>query len=226
MERTKAWVAAGVMFLGLSSATQAALPSFADIPADHWFGVAPGAGVHESGLMIQWNDGKSPDPVLWGFRWVDQAEQENPITHEIYTPATTGLDLLNAVEQGDVRLLVTSATFSWGEGIVGIGYSATPGTPVQYVPGVPGTEDAHTMNPADHYLEFWYSGFWSYNTASAGAADFSESWVGAGDRALSDGSWDQWTPVSLLPTPEPASLGLLACGAIALLARRSRRTIR
>ncbi len=52
------------------------------------------------------------------------------------------------------------------------------------------------------------------------------SGVGAGDRALVDGSWDGWSwhgngfGTGPVPVPEPATLSLLGIGAVALLRRR------
>ncbi len=39
--------------------------NFDDI--DYWVG----SGANESAMVIQWNDGNSPQSVVWGFRWDD-----------------------------------------------------------------------------------------------------------------------------------------------------------
>ena len=97
---------------------------------------------------------------------------------------------------------------------------------------------------ADHYREGWFTGFFDYfNAASSpfgGGGTWTESQVGAGDRALTDGAWDglSFAPNFTATSPdEPAAaaaaavpeptLGLLAfVGAASFVASRSRRARR
>ncbi len=72
---------------------------------------------------------------------------------------------------------------------------------------------------------------WGYYASDDGR-NWADPWVGAFDRVLYDGAWDGWSygswdfttwmhgPAPVTPAPEPATLGLLAMGGVALLRRR------
>ncbi|MGC8861299.1 MAG: hypothetical protein ACP5R5_00840 [Armatimonadota bacterium] len=77
------------------------------------------------------------------------------------------------------------------------------------------------------------SNWWEYWTSSDGET-WSSSWVGCGDRALSDGAWDGWTwsppwpatgtPPDVPVVPEPSSLNaicfLVGLAGVKLLRRK------
>lgn len=76
-----------------------------------------GSGSKKAALVIEWHDGKSPDALVWGYRWDGEAN---------------GLDMIVAIAQADPRLvLLTQYTGSMGYTICGIGYSEQ-GLPITY----------------------------------------------------------------------------------------------
>lgn len=174
-----------------------------------------GSGVKQAALVVDWNDGKPNESLLWGFRWDGSA---------------TGEDLFRAIDAADPRLFLdvkTDPTF--GDFLNAIGYD---------VDG----DGFSTADPDDHYhAGFELGNFWAYFTFEStpfGPGGWAESNVGFADRPLANGSWDGWNwdafpadppgePVAAVaaPVPEPTSVGLIvgAAGAI-LLARRRRPT--
>src|ERR1700750_554644 len=56
--------------------------NFSDI--QYWVG----SGTNEAAFVVQWNDGKNPDALVWGFRWNGNA---------------SGEDMLKAIAKADHR---------------------------------------------------------------------------------------------------------------------------
>lgn len=68
-----------------------------------------GSGSKKAALVIEWHDGKSPDALVWGYRWDGEAN---------------GHDMIMAIAQADPRLvLLTQYTGHMGNTMCGIGYS-------------------------------------------------------------------------------------------------------
>jgi hypothetical protein len=226
--------AALVLSSFLSAPAARAAVSFNDV--QFW----AGTGSNRAALVVDFNDTKGPESVVWGFRWNGTA---------------TGEDLFRSIVEADPRLYAKRKTFSFGTATLGIGYDTngngfaiSDGTSFDPVTGIAaGNENqadgATPTDPADHYREGWFSGFFSYYTAGAspygGTGTWAESPVGAGDRTLTDGSWDglSFAPgyqgslpdeptAATAAVPEPAT-GLLAfVGAVSIAAGRSRRVRR
>lgn len=212
---------------GLSRA--ATVTDFSDI--QYWVG----SGTNEAAMVLQWNDGKSPVSLAWGFRWDGVA---------------TGFDMIQAIDAADSRLSVVvnpdfpTAVFGIFYDVDGTGGTFTPGSP-----GVFGVSDdvAGTVSdPNDHYQNGWASlGFWEYYASGGsfdtengpntypgssslpgtnGTPDWISSWSGASDRELSNGSWDAWDyapgfasetldiPTAAVPEPGTAALICLSGG--------------
>ena len=66
-----------------------------------------GSGTNQAALVIDWNDGKSAESLLWGYRW---------------NGAATGLDMFESVVNADPRLYAHIGAFSFGASVLGIGY--------------------------------------------------------------------------------------------------------
>jgi hypothetical protein len=178
-----------------------------------------GSGSNQAAIVIDWNDAKTPESLIWGFRWDGVA---------------TGQTMLNAIEAADPRLTQTpggggpSTVYGLGFDTDSDGFSIT------------GTGDAGTPTDADdHYKVGWFSaGFWSYwvnnnNQTTlpnqSGVGDAATRWSSSGGgfttRTLSNNSWDGWSfapgftstrpsPPDAVLVPEPSML----VGAVLILA--------
>jgi len=198
---------------------------------DFWAGAAPGPGIHQAALVIDFDYPGAPagaPSLIWGYRWP---------AHE----TRTGRDLLAAVIAADPRLEATGLEFGF---IDTLRYDADlDGTPDFTHPGF----DPRTGR---------YSGYWVNNAVAQGTPPFFSdarhllppngnpfatespgSWVfsstGLADRPLADGSWDGWVyaaealggprrPVAAAAVPEPAVPLLLAAALFRLAGRRRR----
>ncbi|MFP3596036.1 DUF5074 domain-containing protein [Chryseobacterium sp. SIMBA_029] len=164
--------------------------TFADV--QYWVGT----GTNEAAFVVQWNDGKNPDALVWGFRWNGNA---------------TGEDMLKAIAKADHRffsLLYQGTQF--GSAIGGFGFDLNGANsnalykngnvtyPFYPVDGIVNTSaydfDQYTAaDAADHWSSGWATnGYWSYWVKDPTDADFGYSGVGATTRALVNGSWDVW----------------------------------
>ncbi len=95
-------------------------------------------------------------------------------------------------------------TFSFGDALYSVGI---------------GSDFAAGFGTAPDYLDYWH--YWTRDNA---AQAWSESWIGFGDRAVTDGSWDGWVfnlwgaPAAV---PAPAVLSLFAMLGMRQSRRRS-----
>ena len=183
-----------------------------------------GTGSNEAAVVIDWNDGKTPESIAWGYRWNGVA---------------TGLQMLQAVDLADPRLVVFTVNDpSFGAIVYGMGYDLNNngGT---FTPGTPGdatTEDGSASDPGDHYAEGFDTKYWAYYNSDNGSPyGGGGAWAygndGASTRVLVNGSWDGWSisdasfdaPVPDFPTaaaasvPEPSTGWVLGLGGVVLL---------
>jgi len=154
-----------------------------------------GSGTNEAAFVVQWNDAKNPDALVWGFRWNGTA---------------TGEDMLKAIAKTDKRfftLLYQGTQFGSavgglgfdldGQGSVGLYNNGNVTYPLYPVDGIINTTaydfDNYTAIDAnDHWGSAWYTGYWSYWVKDPTDADFGYSGLGASSRQLENGSWDVW----------------------------------
>jgi len=193
-----------------------------------------GSGTNKAALVIDWNDGISPQSIAWGYRWDGTA---------------TGKDMFDAVLAVDSRLYASMEYWPGYDGytVYGIGYDINANGS-GFVSGVRedagGDEDGYALDSADHYKEGWFTGYWSYYVAETTGdlpTDWGYSGWGISARTLANGSWDGWsfvsdmsnwmsagppdTPVSATAVPEPGSLVALFCGLISMGGLAYRRRI-
>lgn len=172
-----------------------------------------GEGSNQAALVIQFNDDKESNAIVFGYRWDGQA---------------TGIDMLRAVVTANPQLYglfqytdVSSPTDpNGGYTINGIGWDADGDGdialidtgngnqvyecetgffehPRGYVPGQGGSPDYDydnwkTRDTDDFWGAGWYSSYWSYWVKGADTEKFSYSGLGASARVLEDGCWDGW----------------------------------
>lgn len=172
-----------------------------------------GEGSNQAALVIQFNDDKESNAIVFGYRWDGQA---------------TGIDMLRAVVSANPQLYglfqytnVSSPTDpNGGYTINGIGWDADGDGdialidtgngnqvyecetgffehPRGYVPGQGGSSDYDYDNwiardEDDFWGAGWYQSYWSYWVKGADTEKFSYSSWGASGRVLEDGCWDGW----------------------------------
>jgi hypothetical protein len=190
-----------------------------------------GSGANQAGFVLDWNDGKSAESLLWGYRWDGSA---------------TGMDMFQAVVNADLRLYAHVGTFSFGTSVFGIGYDLNGNGSFSVSPSLSfdsgglaiesGAGNANDLRAptesGDHFLEGWNNGFWGYNLKASSGDAWSAPAFGPSDRILTDGAWDGYSfapgfnftdpsePVAA-PVPEPGSLALfVSTGLLLLCARR------
>ncbi len=200
-----------------------------------------GSGTNSAALVVDWNDGKSPGSLAWGYRWNGSA---------------TGFDMISAVLASDPRF---EGEFIFETAIFGFGYDldGDGGTFNFIEPG------GSASDVDDHFQVGWtINGYWSYwihggefvydlydpnppynfigtGTYSVpGTPQYSNvNWffspVGAADRELINGAWDGWRfapnfvaqspsqPVAAIPEPS-TWVFLVAGGLMVWIAARHR----
>lgn len=187
----------------------AAAPSISFSDIKYWVGT----GTNEAAFVVQWNDSKNPDALVWGFRWNGTA---------------TGTDMIKAIAKADQRLftLLYQGTpqgtavggFGFdldGQNLPGLYYNGNTSAPLLPVNGIVNTTaynfDGYTaIDTNDHWQSGWATnGYWSYWIKNPANANFGYSGVGASSRVLQNGSWDVWNfnpsfstvPISSTLTP-------------------------
>ncbi|WP_428229499.1 DUF5074 domain-containing protein [Flavobacterium sp.] len=168
----------------------AATTTFSDIK--YWVGT----GANQAAFVVQWNDGKNTDALIWGFKWDGNA---------------TGEDMLKAIAKADRRffsLLYPSAP-GGGTEIGGLGFDlngvkskglykdANLTYPLYPSNGIinTGTYDFDqyvAIDADDHWQSGWTNGKWSYSVKEDTDSDFSNSVTDLTKRTLKNGSWDVW----------------------------------
>ncbi|MHC0445502.1 DUF5074 domain-containing protein [Flavobacterium sp. 3-218] len=165
-----------------------------------------GTGANHAAFVVQWNDNKTSDALVWGFKWDGTA---------------TGEDMIKAIAKADPRfftLLLQGTQF--GSAIGGFGFdldgAGTNGLykgidktfPFYPFDGIINTSaydfDSYTViDTNDHWQSGWTTGYWSYWVKDPTDSDFGYSGLGASSRELQNGSWDVW---NFNPGMQPADL--------------------
>ncbi|MBB4035639.1 hypothetical protein GGR21_001532 [Dysgonomonas hofstadii] len=155
-----------------------------------------GTGTNKAALIIEWHDGKSPDALVWGYKWNGDAY---------------GIDMIREIVKADPRMIfLTHMTGSMGYTIAGFGYNINKtgshyliynnetSNPKYPVDGIVYTDaynydDWAYSDSAGHWCAGWYNGYWSYWTKDLLTATWEYSSWGASNRKLINGSWNGWS---------------------------------
>jgi len=219
------------VLIGLAAAGITLTPGSAATFDDVEFWV--GSGTHQAALVLDWNDARTEESLLWGYRWDGIA---------------TGMDMFQAVVVADPRLFAHLGLYAWGTATLGIGYDlnanggfdTSPALPFDgsglLIDATPSPDDARVAtDAADHWVEGWTTGFWGYSAKGSAVDPWTEASTGASDRVLSDGVWDGYSfapgfassdpsePVAATPVPEPSSLSLILLSGLLLPCLRRNR---
>jgi len=164
------------------------------VEVDYW----AGSGASETIVVIDWNMTNGPyvtEAHGWGYRWEDTAYVS---------------DALAAIDTAGALNLV----YGYQGGFLLHAFYSDP------------DGDLHnTQSPND------YAGWWWMGDTTDGGLTWIESQVGIKDKTLAHGRIEglnmdsgAWTGATLtIPVPEPATIGLLAAGAGAILLRLRRK---
>ena len=206
----------------LLAANTARAATFDDIL--YWIGT----GANRAAFVIDWNDGKAAESLVWGYRW---------------DGAATGLSMFQAIVTSDPRLFGHLGSYSWGTAIHGIGFDRNENGTFGVTPSLSfdGGGLVSTSTPddlrapteaADHYLEGWNSGFWGYNLKNTASDAWTSALIGPSDRVLADGMWDGYSfapgfgftdpsePLAVSAVPEPATYALFTLAALVFTCAR------
>lgn len=159
-----------------------------------------GEGSKTSYLIVEWNDGKGAEKLVWGYRWEDE-------------DTATGEQMIKAIAKADPRfyVLVMGGT-QYGSAIGGLGFDLNGDTKSELMKvgrndttyikpdenGLVYTNDydfdSYTATDStDHWCAGWYNGYFSYWVAKSPDENLGYSGVGATGRKLNDGSVDYWS---------------------------------
>lgn len=153
-----------------------------------------GTGNNQAALVLQWNDDREEDALVWGYRWDGNA---------------TGYDMLAAIAKADSRLYYLTHETQYGNTVAGIGFDLDgdgdialllAGEEVEvnadgYAVTTSYNYDDFTARDADDlWMSGWYTkGYWSYYGNDNGIfPPENYASTGASGRQLVDGSVDGW----------------------------------
>lgn len=181
-----------------------------------------GEGANKAALVIQWNDSKEKNALVFGYRWDGQATGADMIRAVVAAnPQLYGLiQYTNVSSPTDPNGGYTINGFGWdadGDGDIalidtGNGnqiYESETGLfihPRGYVPGQGSSSDYDYDNwkardTDDFWGAGWYLSYWSYWVKESEESTFGYSGWGASGRVLQNGSWDGWNfSIDMMPS--------------------------
>lgn len=181
-----------------STAAARAPGSFGDV--QFWVGT----GANQAALVIDFNDGKTNEAFLWGYRW---------------DGAATAEDMVRDVVDTDPYLLwFESAPGAFGVSVFGMGYDedhdggafsyggvlSPPATGPWTSTGADDVGNGPT-DADDHFKSAWLSGnFWGLVLSANNGSTWTGAMTGISGETLDNGEWIGMT-FGGFPSPDPAS---------------------
>jgi len=180
-----------------------------------------GSGSKRSALVLQWNDGRAPSSIVWGFRWdgeVTGIQMLIAIAGSTIIREPYGGDVLETLSGADSRITLVLERYGFGDAIYSLVYreAGSERTASDWSAGFwqysvfAGQFDYSTYNAETEQFD----GPFAYNRSGSprySFVDWFESQIGASDRLLVDGSWDAWSfapGFATSPVDQPTSAGL------------------
>jgi hypothetical protein len=112
-----------------------------------------GSGPNQAAFVVAWWDGKSPDPMVWGYRWTGTA----PTMLTMMQAISTAVPQLSFTANPEFSQQSDYAVYSIFYDLTGLGGKPTVGLPAN----LGGKENGFPPNSGDHYREGWVkNGFW------------------------------------------------------------------
>ena len=155
-----------------------------------------GEGSKKAALVVQWNDGKNPVTLVWGYK---------------FDGNKTGADMVIAISAEDGRFYHLARTGTqFGTGFGGFGFDADGAGTIALIKGgdtsnplypVNGQvttstynfDDYKALDPNDRWESGWNTGYWGYYGKDGASVDYDYSGQGPSERPLENNSWDAWT---------------------------------
>lgn len=177
-----------------------------------------GEGENRAGMIFDWNDGKSPEALAWGYRWDGDATVFDMLTavagRTVYKQANSDT-LIDEFSGADERLFLRLSMFDFGDTIFGIGYDLD-GDGGTFTDGSEGMPTGAASDPDDHYFEGWFdasSAFWLSSISRDAGATFGD--FATPQTPLTDEQLMAWAvdpmftfasfPDNIVPAPAPSS---------------------
>lgn len=172
-----------------------------------------GEGSNRAALVIQWNDEREKNALVFGYRWdgvatgadmIKAVIEANPRLYGLiqYTNVSSPADPLGGYtingfgwdvdDDGDIAIVDEGNNNARYESENGLfihprGYNPQTGDTPDY-----DYDNWKNVDTDDFWGAGWFLSYWSYYTKDSQDASFSYSNVGASGRVLQDGSWDAW----------------------------------
>jgi len=216
MQRFNGWTCAvialaAVVSYGGSLSTPAASATLID-DIEFWVG----EGENRAGMIFDWNDGKSPEALAWGYRWDGDATVFDMLTavagRTVYKQANSDT-LIDEFSGADERLFLRLSMFDFGGGVTGdsifgVGYDLD-GDGGAFTDGFEGNPVGFASDPDDHYFEGWFdasNAFWFSSISLDAGATFGD--FATPQTVLTDELLVAWAvdPFTFNSFPDPATI--------------------